>query len=156
MLVAKVLQGLSSSSSGDLMPDFRVVPTADPALASIAWVDVASEQRPSRVLPVDDRIPRKLVVQPNSELTLTALMTMDTVPQFDTVVGRFNMWCIEHPGASPPMQWIPDEDMSAVQMFLLTTVGHYTFVVRHENTLDAPQANAGGAVIVHIDVEAVS
>ena len=138
------------------MPDFRVVPTADPAIANIAWDDVASERRPSRVLTVDDRIPRKLVVQPGGELTLTALMAMDTVPQFDSVVGRFNMWCIEHPNGAPPMWWIPDDNMSAVQSFLLETVGHYTFVVRHENTLDAPQANAGGAVIVHIDVEVVS
>lgn len=137
------------------MPDFRVVLSATPPLANVAWIDPPSDVRPSRVVQIDDRVNRKIVAQPGTVLLVSALLLLDSATQYDTQVGHFNMWAIEYPGDGPPMQNIPDPDMSAEQEFVLDDIGHYTIVVRHENTGDAPQAAAGGAVIVHVDVEVV-
>jgi len=136
------------------MSDFYVTPTGSPALDNRVWEDPASVDLPSRLTYINDRQHRRLVAQPGVTLTLTACLEGEAAPQADSVVGLFTMWPIEWPeGVGQPAQAIPTPGTSAVQTFVLTGEGHYTFGVRHEDTQDAPSAAAGGCVVVHLDVE---
>jgi hypothetical protein len=134
------------------MPDFFVQPTASPALEFPPWEDEASSTKPSRITGSSDRSYRRVNASINSTLTLTAVLYGQTSPQPDSAVGRFTMWPIEVPaGGGNPLQTIPTPGTSAVQTFVLGKVGHYTFAVRHENTRDAPNAVAGGVVVLHVE-----
>lgn len=137
------------------MPDFRVNVASVLGVSNRLWEDPASATRASRIVGVNERQYRRLVVQQNEQVTLSAILTGETSVQPDSVVGLFTMWPIEWPtDAGQPSQIIPVAGTSGLQWFILNGVGHYTLGVRHEDTQDATQAAAGGVVVVHLDVEA--
>lgn len=138
------------------MPDFRIDLTAlGSGISNRIWEDPASTTRASRIVGINDRQYRRLVVQQNDTLAISAYLTGESLLQPDSTVGLFTMWPIEWPtDAGQPSQSQPFGGTSALQWFLLNGVGHYTIGIRHEDTEDAPQAAAGGVVVVHVDVEA--
>ena len=134
------------------MTDFFVQASGSPALVNAPWEDPASVSRPSRITNQNDRSYRRINALVGTILTLTAIPNGYAIPQADSVVGLFTMWPIEVPSLNGmPVQSVPTVGMSSVQTFVLNGVGHYTIVVRHENTEDAPLAAAGGFVVLHFE-----
>ncbi|MFA5053370.1 MAG: hypothetical protein WC565_04890 [Parcubacteria group bacterium] len=134
------------------MPDFFVQATGSPALVNAPWIDPASVTRPSRVTNQNDRTYRRINATVGTTLTLRAIPYGYLNPQADSLVGLFTMWPLEVPtGNGMPVQSIPTAGMSAVQTFVLNRVGHYTFIVRHEDTITSPLSVAGGFVVLHFE-----
>jgi len=134
------------------MPDFFVQPTASPALEVLVWEDAASSTKPSRITSSNDQVYRRVNATVGCTLTLTSILYGQSVAQPDSVVGLFIMWPLEVPaGPGNPRQAIPTDGMSSIQTFILDRIGHYAFAVRHENTQDAPNAVAGGVVVIHLE-----
>ncbi len=133
------------------MPDFSAAFTA--GATGAVWTDPPSVDglRPSRINPFPDRPHRRRVAQVGATVELTmrcANLAGDFVAGLpDSELGgrTFIGWIAEKPLDVYPWTLVHTDGWTSVQRFTPRTPGHYTIAIRR---------NGGGAVFLHLDVEA--
>lgn len=108
-------------------------------------IDANDPGAPSRINPHIGRPHLRYMGVVGTQVQITA--TVDGVAgESDANLGGrlFTAWAIEHPQPAP-LAWTTPAGQSSVQRFTPTTAGHYGIAMKRE---------AGGMVILHLDVEA--
>lgn len=125
-------------------------------ISTSVWDDPASGDRPSRIAPTGDQQHRYITIPLGRRIIVNAYRYAAIVPnEPDSSIGKYSHWAIEYPElATKPLPGFPvfAPPTSSVVRWTFDGVGHYLLGIRHEDTLDAPFAAAGGAIYYHLDV----